>query len=134
LAPLQQGHADLAGEARADARLQGHHPSAQPRVPRCDAPAPDTDGDEPDIDESTGYTRADPADSDATPPQRPVARGQLVDARGLAAELDLTPAALLVALRRLADTLDAPAPTSLDAVSAGLIDVLRQHHQDQEDP
>jgi hypothetical protein len=89
-------------------------------------PAADRGDDEPDIDESTGYVRAD----DIPPPEA----GDVVDARGLTAEYDLTAGALLVDLRRCATARGFTAPTKLDAVNADLLDAWRKEQGRPADP
>jgi hypothetical protein len=87
-------------------------------------PSPDRADDEPDIDETTGYARTVDDTAAGTYPPAP-ADSQLVDARGLAAEFNLTAGALLVDLRRCAAARNLTLPTSLDAVPIELVTAWR---------
>jgi hypothetical protein len=82
--------------------------------------APERAEDEPDIDESIGYSRSDDV---------PLAVDEPVDAGWLPAEVNLTPAATLIELRRLAQSLGVTPPRGLDAVDPDLVDGYRRQRE-----
>jgi hypothetical protein len=87
-------------------------------------PSPDRPDDEPDIDESTGYVRDDPDDGQIGGGGTP--SPEMIDAKAIAAEFDLTPTALLVELRRLATELRMHPPTKISNVPADLVETFRR--------
>jgi hypothetical protein len=98
-------------------------------------PAPDRAEDDVDVDESIGYSRSEPPPVEVVDATTATTNGgPMVDARGLPAEYSLTSATFLVSLRRLAGIRNEEPPTSLNAVSADLIEAWRSGQATEEEP
>jgi hypothetical protein len=94
-----------------------------------------------DVDDSAGYVRDDgAAEPEGPPPPVPPVRPppesevrvDLVDCREVPAMYQMTGSRLIVELRRLADELGYPPPTTLGAVAVGLFHAWQGRHADDQ--